>query len=104
MSIQSEFARVCKDLRMLGDNELADKALCAYAAVTDSENPRVDLSYSYVMRQLRRGDKDRRVEFQKVFKETFDRALVEDIAEPAEVALMVAMKAIDFTDDEKKEE
>lgn len=89
---------------MLGDHNLADKALCAYASVTDSENPRVDLSYSYIMRQLRKSDKDRRIEFQKVFKDTFDRALVEDVEEPAEVALMVAMKAIDFTDDEKKEE
>lgn len=89
---------------MLGDHDLADKALCAYAAVTDSENPRVDLSYSYIMRQLRKGDKERRIEFQKIFKEAFDRALLEDVENPAEVALMVAMKAIDFTDDEKEEE
>jgi hypothetical protein len=96
MSIATELAEICKDLRMLGDDELTKKALCAYAAATDTERPRVDLSYSSVMRKLRKGDKDRRLKFQKVFKDAFDRALYEDVEEPAELALMVAMKAIDF--------
>lgn len=100
MSIASELASICKDLRLLGEAELTKDALFAYAAITDTENPRADLSYSYVMRKLRKGDDDRRLKFQRAFKEAFDRALYEDVEEPAEIALMVAMKAIDFKDED----
>jgi hypothetical protein len=100
MSIASELASICRELRMLGDDELANKALCAYAAATGADKPQVDLSYSYLMRKLRKGDKERRLKFQKVFKEAFDRALYEDVDEPAGLALMVAMKAIDYKEDD----
>lgn len=100
MSIESELSQICKDLRLLGDEDLTKKALLAYAAATDTERPRVDLSYSYVMRQLRKGDEERRVKFQKAFKEAFDEALYADVEEPAAVALMVAMRAINFKEDE----
>jgi hypothetical protein len=98
--IHRALSGICKDLRMLGEHELANKALIAYAAATDTETPRVDLSYSYVMRQLRKGDDDRRKKFQVAFKEAFDRALLDDIEEPAAIALMVAMKVIDLQGDE----
>ena len=100
MSIASELASICKDLRLLGESELTKEALYAYAAITDTENPRADLSYSYIMRKLRKGKADRRLIFQKAFKNAFDRALFEDIEEPAEIALMVAIKSINFKDDD----
>jgi hypothetical protein len=100
MTIASELASICKDLRLLGETELTKEALYAYAAITDTDNPRADLSYSYVMRKLRKGDDDLRLKFQKVFKDAFDRALLEDVEEPAEIALMVAMKAINFKDND----
>jgi len=100
MSIVSELASICKDLRLLGEDELTKDALCAFAAITDTENPRPDLSYSYIMRKLRKGNDDRRLKFQRAFKEAFDTALYEDVEEPAEVALMVALKAIDFKDED----
>jgi hypothetical protein len=100
MTIASELASICKDLRLLGEAELTKEALYAYAAITDTENPRADLSYSYVMRKLRKGDDSIRLKFQKVFKDAFDRALLEDVEEPAEIALMVAMKAINFQDND----
>ena len=100
MSITSELASICKDLRLLGESELTKDALYAYAAITDTEDPRPDLSYSYVMRKLRKGDDDRRLKFQKIFKQVFDEALNEDVDEPAEIALMVALKAIDFKDED----
>lgn len=100
MSIVSELASICKDLRLLGEAELTKDALYAYAALTDTERPRADLSYSYVMRKLRKGKDSVRLKFQKVFKDAFDRALYEDIEEPAEIALMVAMKAINFKDED----
>lgn len=100
MSTERELASICKDLKLLGDRDLINKALCAYAAITDIENPRVDLSYSYIMRKLRKGDDDIRLKFQRVFKEAFDKALEEDLEEPAEIALMIAIKVIDFKDDD----
>jgi hypothetical protein len=98
MNIERELAYICKDLRLLGENNLTDQALCAYAAITDTEKPRSDLSYSYIMRKLRKGDSDIRLKFQKSFKKAFDNALYEDIDNPVEIALMVAIKEIDFTD------
>jgi hypothetical protein len=99
VSIESELASICKDIRLLGDNKLTNDAICAYAALTDTENPRPDLSYSYIIRKLRKGDDDRRLKFQKAFKKAFDSALYEDVEDPDAVALMVAMKAIDFKDE-----
>lgn len=96
MSIERELAAICKDLRMLGNDRLTKKMLLAYAAATDTEKPQADLSYSYIMRKLRKGDDDRRLTFQKEFKKSFDEALIEDVDDPAEVALTVAMKAIDY--------
>jgi len=100
VSIEKVLASVCKDLRLLGDKELTSKALCAYAAVTDTENPKVDLSYSAVMRELRKGEKERQIKFQRVFKDTFDKALYSDLEEPQAIALMEAVKAIDYKEDD----
>lgn len=100
MSIESELASICKDLKILGDKDLTKKALQAYAAATDTERPRVDLSYSYIMRQLRKGNDERKLKFQKAFKKAFDEALYSDVDEPAAVALMVGIRAIDFKEDE----
>lgn len=96
MSIDKELALICKDLRMLGNDKLTKKVLMAYAAATGIENPHVDLSYSYIMRKLRKGNSEKRIQFQQSFKKAFDEALLEDIDEPAEVALIVAMKDIDY--------
>jgi len=102
MSIEVALADICKDLRLLGEVELTKKAITAYAALTDSNNPRPDLSYSYIMRILRKEGKDgRRLKFQKAYKAAFDAALYADVEDPAAVALMVAVKVIDFKDDEK---
>lgn len=100
MSIENELAYICKDLRLLGDINLTKQALLAYSSITDIENPKIDLSYSYMMRQLRKGDKKRKIKFQKAFKQAFDTALNSDLDNPAEIALMVAIKAIDFKDEE----
>ncbi|MFA5759805.1 MAG: hypothetical protein WC942_10685 [Clostridia bacterium] len=98
MNIERELANICKTLKLLGDEPLTSLALCAYAALTDSETPKVDLSYSYIMRQLRKEDKELRIKFQKAFKAAFEKALYADLENPAEIALMVAVKAIDFKD------
>lgn len=94
-SVSQEMADICKDLRELGDQELLQKGMCVYAAMTDVDTPNVDLSYSYLMRKLRKGDDEKRIKFQKAFKEGFDKALYEDVDDPAAVALMVAIKEIE---------
>jgi hypothetical protein len=101
MSLASELASICKDLRLLGDKSLTNQAITAYAALTDVENPRPDLSYTYVLRKLRKGDDKRRLKFQKAFKAAFDKALYSDVDEPAAIALTVAIKAIDYDDEDE---
>jgi hypothetical protein len=96
-NILKVFGSVCKELRLLGDKDLLDKALCAFAAVTDVERPRIDLSYSYVMRELRKEkDNDKIKLFQKTFKDTFEKALLNNLKNPDNIALMAAIKIIDF--------
>ena len=95
--IANELRDISRQLKLLGELELSDKVLCALAAVTDAERPRVDLSYTYVMRKLRGDKKDKDVHtFQKVFKDTFEEALDNDADNPEEVALMEALQNIDF--------
>src|SRR5271157_5751384 len=97
MSIESVLASICKDLRLLGDDKLTKKAIFAYAAMTDTDDPHPDLSYSSIMREIRKeNDEDRVLKFQKAFKQAFDTALDEDVEDPASIALMVAIKAIDY--------
>jgi hypothetical protein len=84
----------------LGDKELTQMALVVYAAITDTEKPNVDLSYSYIMRQLRKQDKNKQYKFQKEYKETFDKALFEEIENPEELALLAGMAAIDYKDED----
>lgn len=98
--MEKELASICKELKLLGDKELTQMALIAYAAITDTEKPNVDLSYSYIMRQLRKGDKDKLYKFQKEYKDTFDKALFEDIENPEEIALLSGMAAIDYKDED----
>jgi hypothetical protein len=100
MSITSELAAICKDLRVIGEVKLTQDALHVFSALTNTDNLRPDLSYSYIMRELRKGDDKRRLKFQQSFKEAFDNALYEDLEEPAEIALTVAIKAIDFKDED----
>lgn len=96
MSIERELASICKDLRMLGNDKLTKKVLMAYAAATGTEDPHVDLSYSHIMRKLRKGDEERRIQFQQSFKKAFDEGLLEDVDDPAEIALVVAMRDINY--------
>ncbi|NJO18539.1 MAG: hypothetical protein HC877_23260 [Thioploca sp.] len=61
--------KIAKDLKLYGENEIADKIICAFAAITDAEMPRIDLSYTYIMRELRKENKHK--DFQISFKKSF---------------------------------
>lgn len=92
----NELRSICKNLKAANEDILADKVLFVIGALTDSETPRSDLSYSYVMRKLRKDHKDKVREFQTTFKKAFEDALDEDLDEPDNIALLAALKAIDI--------
>ena len=78
-----------------GEKELASDLLCALAALTDTVEPRPDLTYSATMRELRQHHKDSVKNFQVAFKEAFEEALDEELEDPEQVAMMQAIQAID---------
>lgn len=55
-----------------------------------------ELSYSYIMRDLNKHNKDKLETFMKVFKKTFDEANLENLENADKIALMSAIKAIDY--------
>ena len=93
--MKNTLRKIAIELSNLGEHDLKDRVLCALSAVTGNEDPRPDLTYSSVMRDLRK-DKDRCLAFQKKFKEAFDMALDNDIEEPDQVALMDAIQEVGY--------
>jgi len=55
-----------------------------------------ELSYSAIMRDLNKNDKDKLELFMKSFKKAFDEANIENLENADKIALMVAMKAINY--------
>ena len=90
--------KLAKEARLAGKDKICDRVLIAIAKETDLATPRSDLSYSYIMRKLRKEDSDKAKEFMKAFKKAFDEAYIEEIDEPDQVALMEAMKSIGYED------
>ena len=93
MSIESELKEISRLLRLANEDDLVDKLLCAYAAITDTEKPRIDLSYTYLVRKLRKGDRKKLRKFQEDFKEAFDQAIDQELEDPADIALMSVLQS-----------
>jgi len=92
--------KLAKRLREENKHDLCD-ALIARTASKNSISPRSDLSYSFVMRQLRQnGDDDRVKAFQSAYKEAFDEAYIENIDDIDEAALLQAMQVAKIKPDE----
>ena len=90
--------KIKKSIRLLseaGEKKLASDLLCALAAITDTEQPRTDLTYSSTMRELRNKHEDSVREFQVSFKNAFEEALDSDLENPEQLALMEALQKID---------
>jgi len=84
--------KLAKKLRSDGKHEMCDQ-LIASAASPKSISPRPDLSYSYIMRQLRQtGDKKRVRQFQEAFKKAYDEAYIEEVENADDVALLQAIQ------------
>jgi hypothetical protein len=94
----NKISAVAKDLRLAGEQDLADKLLCALAALTDAKQPKADLSYTYVMRELRKNCPENVDKFQIAFKQAFEQAIDENLEDPEQIALMEAMDAVEFKD------
>lgn len=92
---EQRLAVICKDLKLAGEHILADKISCVLSALAGTKHPRHDLSYSYVMRELRKKHEDKVLDFQKTFKKTFEDALDAEMEGPEQVALLAALKKID---------
>ena len=89
---KNKLIKVCRDLKLLGEHEMADIVNCAISALANSKHPRHDLSYSYVMRELRKKHPKKVEIFQKNFKQTFDEALSSGLDNAEELALMSALE------------
>jgi len=55
-----------------------------------------ELSYSAIMRDLNKNNKDELEIFMKTFKKAFDDSNLENLENADKIALMTAMKAIDY--------
>lgn len=87
--------RLCKDLKLADEHDMADKVLCAIAAIMDVEDPKAHLSYSYVMRDLRKNHPEKIHEFQLTFKKVFEEAMIEGMSDPEEMALLAGLQTLD---------
>lgn len=92
--------KLAQEFRLANDTELANKFLLVISAVTGSENPKSDLSYSFIMRGLRRNKSDKLSQFMKEYKKAFDEAYIEEIEDLEEAALMQAMQKIDLKEED----
>lgn len=68
-------------------------------SIAEKKEPEVKYTYSYVMRKLRKNNSEKDIEdFQQIFKKQFDIALEKGLSNPENIALISALKAIDFKD------
>lgn len=91
--MKDKFKKISNQLIDLGQFDLADKVLCALAAINENTAG----SYSATMRELRKNKSDKKDLFQKKFNEAFNNALDEELENPEQIALMYALKSIGET-------
>lgn len=96
MNINSlnELRKISQDLSSFGDHILCDKIKIIIANETDNEDVNPDLTYSSVMRDLRKNDKYNVNSFMVAFKNAFDEAILEELDDPDRIALTAALKEI----------
>ncbi len=64
----------------------------------------IELSYSAIMRDLNKNNKDDIERFRSIFKKTFDEANIEGLENADKIALMAAIKGIDYNPNKKEAE
>lgn len=88
--------KLAKQYKLSNKVELCNNVLLILAKETGLENTNADLSYSYVMRDLRNNYPDKVTLFMKTFKDTFDAAIDDDLEDADSIALLTAIKKIDY--------
>lgn len=88
MDYENKLRKIACKLKDSYEHELADKVLCALAVLTDGAEPKAHLSYSYIMRDLRKNHPDKVNKYQKIYKHFFDKALIEGLEDFQDIALM----------------
>lgn len=96
----SDLRKLAKDLRVHGLDDVCDNVVLAIFAETNAMDARPDLSYSFIMRQLRKLDPDRAREFQEHFKKAFDEAFLTGIDNVDDAALMQTIQEIELKPEE----
>lgn len=92
-----ELRGLAKELRIQGKDELCEYILSKIAKETEAGDIMADLSYSFVMRNLRKSNKEKAKKFQEIFKKTFDEGYAEGIKDFEDVALFEAIKETGIT-------
>jgi protein associated with RNAse G/E len=90
--------KVAKDMRNIGATDISEKIKIAIVDLEEFPNSYADLSYSFVMRELRKEDKEKAKEFQKSFKKAFDEGYLagEDVDNLHQLCLIQALKENDI--------
>lgn len=96
----SDLRKLAKDLRIHGLDDVCDKVVLAIFAETNARDARPDLSYSFIVRQLRKLDPERAREFQESFKKAFDEAFLSGIDNVDDAALMQTIQEIELNSEE----
>jgi hypothetical protein len=92
---------IAKELKLIGEDDLSNRVLCVLGA----DNSNANLSYSYIMRKLRQQDDPKRLyAFMKSFKDAFDKAFIDELEDPVNIALFSSIKAINYKDDSNEKE
>jgi hypothetical protein len=93
--LASTLVSLSKELMVIGEIEMSEMLL----SVAKADSTNANLSYSYVMRELRHNHPKKLKEFMVTFKKSFDDAILNDLEEPDNIALMAAIKAVDYKDE-----
>ena len=75
------------------DKKKRKKALEDMVQIIKNNSSDVVKSYSIIMRELNKQDRDKAVEFMKSFKVAFDQAIEQDLEDPEKVALLEAIQS-----------
>ena len=83
---------LAKSLRAQGKDELCDYILLKIAKETEANEILADLSYSFIMRNLRKSNEEKAKEFQIAYKKAFDEGYESGVKDFDKVALFAAIK------------
>jgi hypothetical protein len=91
--------KLTKELRLRGVDEVCNKVVLAIFSETNAQDAKPDLSYSFILRKLRKSP-ERAKEFQIAFKKAFDQAFLEGLHNPDDAAMLQAIQEIDMESEE----